>query len=561
MSVAVLPPTDARTQTAAFLHALFDDKPSELYILIWTIRGKKKESKWFRSVEQAAMYAGNRAHINTYVGVSLSDRDRGPHERGEIEDSAGIVGLWADIDIKHPVHKKQNLPPDLNSALSLLDGLPQPTLIVHTGHGIQPWWLFKEPWTFDGDTAERRDARTLAKWWVQTLRITAEAKGWDVDSTYPLTQVLRVPGTTNCKGELVDVTCSEIDDLRYNPGDFEKYLKGREPSLDETDQTRGGGGPAVDGALILSPDAQPPLRKLDALRENDAKFKKSWERRRTDFQDQSASTYCMSLASIAVGAGWTDQEIADLLICWRQERGEDLKDLRQDWYQRTINKARESRNGQKAQEQAAETLADDGSKEPEDVLRAVSTQLGVRITRLVKITGDPATYIIYSDDKKIELGGAGSLLDQGSFRKKMLDLANIVVPRRKTDVWDRIVQALVGTAETLDAGDEASQVTQLQYWVDDYLEVKMASSATREHGRELARARQPFRLDGRVHLSAPELVRWLFLHRAERVESRRLAVLLRAAGWTYKRETWRDGKDTFCRGLWRKPLGDDDRDE
>ena len=66
--------------------------------------------------------------------------------------------------------------------------------------------------------------------------------------------------------------------------------------------------------LSLYPDAQAPTTKYGALMENDQKFKKSWHRQRPDLPDQSASSYDMSLASIAVMAGWSDQEVRNLLV-------------------------------------------------------------------------------------------------------------------------------------------------------------------------------------------------------------------------------------------------------
>ena len=58
--------------------------------------------------------------------------------------------------------------------------------------------------------------------------------------------------------------------------------------------------------------------------ENDQKFKRSWEHRRPDMQDPSASGYDQSLANIALAAGWSDQEIANLMIAHRRKYGEDL---------------------------------------------------------------------------------------------------------------------------------------------------------------------------------------------------------------------------------------------
>ena len=56
--------------------------------------------------------------------------------------------------------------------------------------------------------------------------------------------------------------------------------------------------------------------------------------------DQSPSAYNMSMATMAMQAGWSDQEVVNLLICWRRKHGHDLK-LRENYYLMTLDKARE----------------------------------------------------------------------------------------------------------------------------------------------------------------------------------------------------------------------------
>lgn len=107
--------------------------------------------------------------------------------------------MGATLDIAGPMHQKKNLPPDRGSAEALIKAMgPEPTLLVHTGHGLHAWWLFREPWLFDDD-AERQRAVSFSRRWQQTLRGLAKQHGWDVDATHDLTRVLRVPGTFNHK--------------------------------------------------------------------------------------------------------------------------------------------------------------------------------------------------------------------------------------------------------------------------------------------------------------------------------------------------------------------------
>src|SRR5262249_45788459 len=136
-----------------------------------------------------------------YVSVALAQHARGKFERVTVGETAGIVGLWADIDIRGEKHKSDKLPPALEDALRLVGEFPlAPTLVVHTGGGVHVWWLFHEPWIFEND-ADRDKAADLAERFQATLQAKAAGHGWELDPVADLARVLRVPGTFNHKGE------------------------------------------------------------------------------------------------------------------------------------------------------------------------------------------------------------------------------------------------------------------------------------------------------------------------------------------------------------------------
>jgi putative DNA primase/helicase len=184
-----------------FLTALFGECPSGLWFYLWTLPDKRSE--WFEveNVAKAAEYAERtRGKLrDCYVGVALGSERGMPVQRIKAEATAGIVGLWADVDIADPAHKKPNLPPTIEDARGLVEsmGVP-PSIIVHSGHGLHAWWLFQEPWVFEGEE-DRKSAMAASQSWNDQLRQKARPRGWDVDATHDLARVLRVPGTLNCK--------------------------------------------------------------------------------------------------------------------------------------------------------------------------------------------------------------------------------------------------------------------------------------------------------------------------------------------------------------------------
>ncbi len=95
--------------------------------------------------------------------------------------------------------------------------------------------------------------------------------------------------------------------------------------------------------VTLSADAEPPKDKLEALLDSNAAFKTAWNHRMKP-SPKSLSEYEFKLACLAMEDGWSDQEIADLLIPYRIKWGDEgglKKALRKDYIPRTITEARE----------------------------------------------------------------------------------------------------------------------------------------------------------------------------------------------------------------------------
>ena len=137
-----------------------------------------------------------------------------------------------------------------------------------------------------------------------------------------------------------------------------------DPTLIPSDGSAAGRPEETGGGLALDPEADPSILKLEVLLKANPKFRKSWEQDRKDMTDQSASAYDLSMATIALGAGWSDQEVVNLLICWRRKHGHDLK-LRENYYVVTLDKAKEPIVMAQAQEQLDEALLLRSEDQPE----------------------------------------------------------------------------------------------------------------------------------------------------------------------------------------------------
>jgi hypothetical protein len=135
------------------------------------------------------------------------------------DDVQGIPTLWADIDIAGPGHKATHYPPDQASAMQIVDaiGLP-PSMILHSGGGLQPYWLLVEPWLATDATdpvAEKTAMAALSRDLVHTLGHHARRLGtWAVDAVFNLDRVMRAPGSLNCKG----VAPRPVKMVHFDPG-------------------------------------------------------------------------------------------------------------------------------------------------------------------------------------------------------------------------------------------------------------------------------------------------------------------------------------------------------
>jgi putative DNA primase/helicase len=179
-----------------FLNLLWEFKPEELYVLLWTLPDKR--SRWFRDIAAAAEFVLKAHGSDVYVGVGLSGADRGPGLRCASEEIAGICGFWADLDLRSDAHDNKALPATIQDALSIIPVAMPPTIVIDTGNGAHAWWIFKEPYIFDGDEDHQAVASQVARWHT-LLRLTASSLGWSYDRLSDLARVLRIPGTRNLK--------------------------------------------------------------------------------------------------------------------------------------------------------------------------------------------------------------------------------------------------------------------------------------------------------------------------------------------------------------------------
>jgi hypothetical protein len=479
------------SETSHFLEALFAGKPDDLYLLLWTL--PEKRSRWFQNVEGAIQFAESLRDRDLYVGVGLSGRDYGAAHRCVSTEVAGIVGLWADLDLKSDAHPKAALPATVEDAMTILPDEFPPTFVVRTGNGAHAWWLFREPLIFESDE-DRRNAGALALRWQSLLRLNAAAHGWAFDRLADLARVLRVPGTKNCKDPAnpKPVAIQSQTDRRYNPSDFVEFLEAHGvPNAEEQERvTQGWKEKVADKPLSVNPNATVPEDLLNRHLAADPRFKKTWLRQREDLKDQSQSGYDMALANFGLEAGLSDQQVIDLMIHHRRIHGKQQR-TRLDYFQRTISRA-SKRNENPATAKSFEVPAEGlGHPLPQTrpdsptaralMCEQISNAIGVRVLRIVKIDGQEPTYRLELEATKIGFPSVDKLVGQQSFRMKIASAVDHLVPRIPPKVWDRVAQMILNALTVEDGGDEANLVGAAKLYVERYLAETPFIDAEEDH--------------------------------------------------------------------------------
>lgn len=199
-------------QTREWLEIVYGDTPGLLHICAtnnWTgfiCSGDDKVETALNNIQRLH----NQGAEGIYLRACTLKTPPPEGGRGGDDLSFYLPGLWADIDLAGPGHKsKGTLPPTVEEAMRIVEasGLPEPSHWIHSGGGLYPWWLLKDPHLID----DLEDARSLSAGWQQALLRGALKIGYAYGSGVgDLSRVLRVPGTVNRK-EGLERPCGPLE--------------------------------------------------------------------------------------------------------------------------------------------------------------------------------------------------------------------------------------------------------------------------------------------------------------------------------------------------------------
>lgn len=206
-----------------FLNTLWSERTQAGFLTLHKLHNNTSRHFSFSEFDAVASQAASwdaEGH-DVYFGIGL--RDAKLATQGGEAHVCALPGAFLDIDIRHPdAHAAStSLASSEEQVFDFLEGLPiEPTVVVHSGHGLHVYYLFEEPQIWKAGTEQQYNMKYFMKKFVGFMQAEGAKKGLQVDNVAKLSQILRLPGTHNYKTSVPKSVFLLSDDGPRHP--FEK---------------------------------------------------------------------------------------------------------------------------------------------------------------------------------------------------------------------------------------------------------------------------------------------------------------------------------------------------
>lgn len=113
--------------------------------------------------------------------------------RAKADDITRLAAVWIDIDYKETGIQSEENAAQLVELIANLIGV-EPTAVVHSGHGLQPYWAI-DP---EEEYTQEQASGVLSRWGA-FVRWVASSQGGQLDSVFDLPRIFRAPNGINYK--------------------------------------------------------------------------------------------------------------------------------------------------------------------------------------------------------------------------------------------------------------------------------------------------------------------------------------------------------------------------
>jgi len=577
--------SDKIAAASKFLKWIFDPlmkNDKKYYLAIWC--NPRKATYWFTDIRAAAVRAVDLSEEGQDVYFGLGLHGNVPAKgRGTAKDVVAITCVWADIDYADSqAHKPAGgkiLPANEAEAIELIDSLDiYPSIITHSGHGLQAYWLLKTPIVI-ADQHQRDKTSDFTRGWLEAIRSHAAKRGQAIDSVADLSRVFRVSGTMNLKAKPVPVRTiypkNGEKPRRLGREEIKKFIISPISACLTTDTDKTNvQEPKADVEAVIPRENPDIIRRIKLLCEISPKLQKTWDRKRPDLVDTSASSYDLALANALIAAGATDQDVADAILAWRIKHDEDAnKAMRRDYLMKTIQKAKTSVGTNKAatilDKAEDEMVAIHDDDEPDDVVRkktankqamikAIGGVLGIPIERIIQQGRENSTWSIrLMNGIDIYLGDKTEMTKQHKCREAIYEATTINFKPLSPLLWHDLVRR-IGFVRELEVNEEATRQGIIVSWLKRFCgssDLNQDWESQYINGSPFIRKynRGPNAGQEILCIQGEHLLKFINGKAGVKIRRGDLHDMLRLAGFTNAKMTVRIENKPTCRSIWMAP--------
>lgn len=305
----------------------------------------------------------------------------------------------------------------------------------------------------------------------------------------------------------------------------------------------------------------------------DARFKATWERKRSDFAkgDYSASAYDQSLANQLVAGGASEQEIVWAMYIWREMQNDRPEKVinRADYVQMTLTNAKSQNSravaintisqisatvearGKLAPEAQAQVPEQQVTQEKTTGMKAVSDLLGREVSGLEQDgTENSNYYLCFDDGTKVMIGKVADLFDQKKVKHRIAEVTRYVIPNMKGHEWEHIVKLLLNFSSEARDNPSLQPKDRIRGWLKHYVEgaVKLDDEQDEGERKKLhyaaLRASNPYFENGHAAINAEAFRSWCYREYSEKPSKEEVAYVFDHLGAQKKRAKIRWGDPT-----------------
>ena len=214
-------------EAVKFFDFLYDRVPTPTFIYLAKFKDKREFPAFSATdaKQRAAMAVKaielSDSSVDIWHSVNPVSVKPSGGKRGDESAVAYQVAIVTDIDIRSDAHKSENLAADFDEAKSFLPFAP--TILIHSGYGIQAYYIFDTPIKISDEN--REECKRRNELFLDVIR--ARANGKTIDAVGDLPRILRTPGTFNYKlGKDNAPLCHIVDfsDVRFTPAEIDEKL-------------------------------------------------------------------------------------------------------------------------------------------------------------------------------------------------------------------------------------------------------------------------------------------------------------------------------------------------